>query len=68
MFAITTRQDSTLAAVDLVVAIPTARSDQFGGSLFEQASMILLDALVIDVTAGHPDAHTAMAGRHSNLE
>ena len=55
VFAITTRKDSSLAAIaDVVVAVPAYNSRQFGGSLFEQASLILLDALIIDRTQDDP--------------
>jgi 6-phospho-3-hexuloisomerase len=69
LLAITTRDDSTLAAMaDIVVAVPASGSAQFGGSLFEQSALILLDALVIDLTRDDPDAHRLMRLRHTNLE
>ena len=69
VLAITTREDSSLAAIaDVVVAVPVQGSRQFGKSLFEQASLILLDALIIDLTQDDPHAYKTMSRRHTNLE
>ena len=69
VFAITTREDSSLAAIaDVVLAVPANNSRQFGGSLFEEASLILLDALIIDLTRDDPHAYEIMRQRHTNLE
>jgi 6-phospho-3-hexuloisomerase len=69
MLAVTTRADSTLASLaDAVIEVPTAGTGQFGGSLFEQSALLLLDAVVFDVTAGDPQAHAAMQARHANLQ
>lgn len=69
VLAITTREDSSLAAIaDAVVAVPAQSSRQFGGSLFEQASLIVLDALILDMTQDDPGAHEVMRQRHTNLE
>ena len=69
VLAITTREDSSLAAIaDVVVAVPVQGSRQFGGSLFEQASLVLLDALIIDLTQDDPHADKTMSRRHTNLE
>jgi 6-phospho-3-hexuloisomerase len=48
--------------------VPTAGTRQFGGSLFEQSALILLDALVLGLTAQDPQAHPRMQARHANLE
>ena len=67
VLAITTREDSSLAAIaDVVVAVPAHNSRQFGGSLFEQASLILLGALIIDLTQDDPHAYEVMRRRHTN--
>ena len=69
VLALTTREDSPLAAMaDTVVAIPAHSSKQFGGSLFEQASLILLDALIVAITQDDPAAYAVMSERHTNLE
>ena len=69
ILAVTTRADSTLAGLaDAVITVPTAKSGQFGGSLFEQSALLLLDAVVLNLTAGDPDAYTAMHERHTNLQ
>lgn len=53
---------------DVVLPIPIAATEQFGGSLFEQASLILLDAVVMEIAGTLPDAHATMAYRHTNLQ
>ena len=69
MLAVTTRADSTLAGVaDAVIEVPTAGTGQFGGSLFEQSALLLLDAVILDITAGDPQAYAAMQARHANLQ
>jgi 6-phospho-3-hexuloisomerase len=69
MLAITTRADSTLAGLaDAVIEVPTGATRQFGGSLFEQSALLLFDAVVLDLTAGDPQAHTVMLARHTNLQ
>jgi hypothetical protein len=37
-------------------------------SLFEQASLVLLDALVFDLTGDDPRAYEAMSQRQINLQ
>ncbi|WP_338889262.1 6-phospho-3-hexuloisomerase [Rhodococcus sovatensis] len=69
VLALTTRPDSELAGVaDIVVAIAADRSRQFGGSLFEQAALLLLDALVLELTEDDPTSFERMRARHTNLE
>jgi 6-phospho-3-hexuloisomerase len=48
--------------------VPTAGTGQFGGSLFKQSALLLLDAVVLDVTAGDPQAYATMQDRHANLQ
>jgi 6-phospho 3-hexuloisomerase len=69
LLAVTTRGDSTLAGLaDAVIEVPTAGTRQFGGSLFEQSALLLLDAVILDVTAGDPQAYAVMRARHANLQ
>jgi 6-phospho-3-hexuloisomerase len=69
MLAVTTRADSTLAGLsEAVIAVPTAGTGQFGGTLFEQSALLLLDALVLGLTVGDPEAYAVMQSRHANLE
>ncbi len=69
ILAVTTRAYSTLAGLaDAVIEVPTTRSAQFGGSLFEQSALLLLDAVIIELTAGDPQAHVEMQARHANLQ
>jgi 6-phospho-3-hexuloisomerase len=69
LLAVTTRADSTLAGIaEAVIEVPTHGTRQFGGSLFEQSALLLLDALFLGLTSGDPQAHEAMFARHANLE
>lgn len=53
---------------EVVLRAPANGSQQFGGSLFEQSCVILLDAVALDIARRTPDAHAIMARRHTNLE
>jgi 6-phospho-3-hexuloisomerase len=67
--AVTTRANSTLAGLaGSVIEVPTTRSVQFGGSLFEQSALLLLDAIALDLTAGDRQTHAEMQARHANLQ
>jgi 6-phospho-3-hexuloisomerase len=69
LLCVTTRADSTLAGIaEAVIEVPTNGTQQFGGTLFEQSALLLLDALILDLTAGEPHAHEAMQARHANLQ
>jgi 6-phospho-3-hexuloisomerase len=60
---------STLAAIaDLVLLVPVEKTEQFGGSLFEQGSLILFDAMILEMARRIPDAHQRMFRRHTNLQ
>ncbi len=50
------------------IALPTSGSVQFGGTLFEQVALLVLDGLVLDLTADDPHAHELMQRRHANLQ
>lgn len=69
VLAVTTRVNSTLAQhAHAVIEVPTTGSGQFGGTLFEQSALLLLDAVILDITAGDQQAYAAMRARHTNLE
>lgn len=69
MLAVTTHAQSTLAGLaHAVIEVPTAGTTQFGGTLFEQGALLLLDAVILDLTTATPDAHSAMQARHTNLQ
>lgn len=66
---VTHQEDSPLrdlAAASLVVS--QDGTEQFGGSLFEQAALVLLDAVVMELMTTVPDALEVMAHRHTNLQ
>ena len=66
---ITRAPKSTLAGLaDRVLPAPVERTAQFGGSLFEETSLILLDAIVLDLARRLPGAHERMLHRHTNLQ
>jgi 6-phospho-3-hexuloisomerase len=66
---ITREPNSALAKLaDCVLQAPIQSTRQFGGSLFEQTSLILLDAIVLEAMGAIPDAHRAMLSRHTNLQ
>jgi 6-phospho-3-hexuloisomerase len=48
--------------------VPATRTRQFGGTLFEQSALLLLDGVIFDLTAGAPRAYAEMQARHANLE
>ncbi len=53
---------------DVVLPVPVVETGQFGGSLFEQTSLLLLDAVVLEMARALPDAHATMSYRHTNLQ
>ena len=53
---------------DFVFHVPIEATRQFGGSLFEQTSLILLDAIVLELMQAVTDPHRVMLGRHTNLQ
>ncbi len=74
--AITANAESRLAGLaDLVVRIPTqhklqgSSSRQYGGSLFEQTTLLLFETMVSMLAAGDAGSGFAsLAKRHANLE
>jgi 6-phospho-3-hexuloisomerase len=66
---VTHNAESTLADLaDAALVVPVDKTEQFGGSLFEQVSLILLDAVVVELARGVADAHRRMHYRHANLQ
>lgn len=66
---LTYRPDSPIAEVaDVVLTIPVQQSQQLGGSLFEQCSLIALDAAMLALAAELPDAPARMAQLHTNMQ
>jgi 6-phospho-3-hexuloisomerase len=67
--ALTSDDSSPLAVLaDASVEIPTALSEQFAGSLFEQAALLCLDAVVLHISGTGRGAFTRMATRHTNMQ
>ena len=66
---ITREPGSELAQLaSAVLHAPIEATSQFGGSLFEQTSLVLLDAIVLQLMQAVPDPHRVMLGRHTNLQ
>lgn len=66
---LTHKTNGSLAKIaDIVLPVPVEETRQFGGSLFEQSCLILLDAMVLSLAARQTDAHATMAYRHTNLQ
>jgi 6-phospho-3-hexuloisomerase len=60
---------STLVSLaDATLLVPVEKTRQFGGSLFEQSSLILFDAIILEIARRIPDAHQLMHRRHTNLQ
>jgi len=53
---------------DAVLTLPARRTVQFGGSLFEQTALLLLDALVLAIAARTSVPYESMSCRHTNLQ
>lgn len=69
VLAISTKATSSLADIaNHVVVVPVITTSQFGGSLFEQSSLLLLDAVVVELTHDNPGALDIMRQNHTNLE
>ena len=66
---LTHKPQSTLAGIaDTVLHVPVEKTEQFGGSLFEQSCLILLDGVILSLAAAMPEAHATMLHRHTNLQ
>lgn len=69
LIVVTRQRESVLANLaDEVLHVPVASSAQFGGSLFEQCSLILLDGVMFELGRQVPEAQKGMAHRHTNLQ
>jgi 6-phospho-3-hexuloisomerase len=63
-----TPQSPLRLIADAALEIPVATSTQFGGSLFEQTALLVLDAAVLALNVTDPKARDAMQSRHANLQ
>jgi 6-phospho-3-hexuloisomerase len=69
VIAVTAGERSTLASsADLTVVVPPSPSRQYGGSLFEQGALIVLDAVAMMLRERLGVSAEAMNSRHANLE
>lgn len=66
---LTANPSSPLTAMaDATLTLSSARTEQFGGSLFEQASLIAMDAVVLEIASGDSGAYQRMRNRHTNMQ
>ena len=66
---LTHKPKGTLASIaDIVLPVPVEKTEQFGGSLFEQSCLVLLDSVILGLARQMPDAHKVMLHRHTNLQ
>ena len=66
---LTHKPQGTLAGIaDVTLPVPVEETEQFGGSLFEQSCLILLDSVILALARNMPDAHKTMLYRHTNLQ
>ena len=69
VLALTQNPASTLAEIaDVVMPIPTIDTQQFGGSLFEQVCLLILDSVVYQIAADTDGAFATMQHRHTNMQ
>lgn len=69
LVTLTHKPKATLAGMaDVTLHVPVDQTGQFGGSLFEQCSLILLDSVVLGMAGEVPGAHELMRHRHTNLQ
>jgi 6-phospho-3-hexuloisomerase len=67
---LTAAPGSTLARqADFVLEIPArSTTQQFGGSLFEQGALLVMDAVALALSGGSSEVYLAMQHRHANLQ
>jgi 6-phospho-3-hexuloisomerase len=69
VLAVTASADSALGHLaDAVIEVPTSGTAQFGGSLFEQCALLLLDTVILALLSGDEHAYDGMKARHTNLQ
>ncbi len=67
--AVTWTEDSVMSRLARTcVLLPRIASEQFGGSLFEQSALIVLDSVVMLLAARLGVDHSQMYDRHANVE
>jgi len=66
---VTHQADSPLRELaDAALVVPTDGTRQFGGTLFEQAALVALDAVVYGLMDQVDDPHATMLYNHTNLQ
>lgn len=69
LIVVTHKPNSEIAHdADVLLTVPMGETMQFGGTLFEQGALILLDCLALELVKKTDDAHNRMWQRHTNLQ
>jgi 6-phospho-3-hexuloisomerase len=69
VLAVTAHRTSPLGTLaDIVLQVPPTKTRQFGGSLFEQGALLVMDAVVLALAAEQCDAQRTMQARHTNMQ
>ncbi len=61
-------QSNLAKMADHSLILPQVKSQQFGGSLFEQSALILMDAVILQLKGQSQTAYSDMAKRHTNFQ
>jgi len=66
---VTAQEKSRLAKMgDYVLSLPASGSIQFGGSLFEQSALLLMDSIILALAGNVENAYEIMHYRHTNMQ
>jgi len=66
---VTAKTNSRLAKMgDHVLSLPVSDSVQFGGSLFEQSALLLMDSIILALAENVANAYEIMQYRHTNMQ
>ncbi len=63
-----TPQSSLAEMADFTFILPSVKSHQFSGSLFEQSVLILMDSVILQLKEQSQNAYNEMAQRHTNFQ
>lgn len=69
LIVVTHKPNSEIALdANVLLTVPMADTTQFGGTLFEQGAIILLDCVALELARKTKNAHDKMWQRHTNLQ
>lgn len=65
---VTHQEESPLQTIaDASLVLPVGHTTQFGGTLFEESALVVLDSIVLDQMRRREVPHALMSGRHTNF-